>query len=56
MISISFQFETEHGTFADAIVLTEEEHSSFTEEQIETIKLQRLNDWLKLYEQPVEDQ
>lgn len=56
MISIEFKFETEHGSFMDAIVLTEEERAKLTDEQIEEIKLQRLNSWLELFNQPVEEQ
>lgn len=51
MIKIDFEFETENnGVFRDAIHL-QEDHG-LTDEQIEELKLQRLNKWLELVNAP----
>jgi len=44
MVKIDFSFESEHGTFADAIVLPNDH--TFTDTEIETIKQERLNNWI----------
>jgi len=44
MLNIDFSFNTEHGTFADAIVLPNDH--TFTDTEIETIKQERLNNWI----------
>jgi hypothetical protein len=44
MVKIDFSFESEHGTFADAIILPDDH--TFTDAGIETIKQDRLNNWI----------
>ena len=44
MVKIDFSFESEHGTFADAIVLPDDH--TFTDAEIEAIKQERLNSWI----------
>jgi hypothetical protein len=54
MNSISFQFETEYGLYSDAIVLAD--GVSLSDSEIETIKQQRLNNWISIITAPsVED-
>jgi hypothetical protein len=50
MIKIDFEFETQYGTFRDALYLPED--SSHTEEQITEMKTERLNNWLFAVENP----
>jgi hypothetical protein len=50
MIKIDFQFETEHGKFADAIYL--EDNHSFTDEEIQQMKEQRRDNWLAVIKNP----
>lgn len=44
MVKVDFEIQTERGVFRDSIVYMEE---NLSEEQIENIKQQRLNEWLK---------
>lgn len=48
MQKIDFSFETEFGSFSDAIVLSDEEAAVLTEADIENIKQTRLNNWLAI--------
>lgn len=50
MISIVFEFTTKHGVFRDALHLPEDH--SFTEEDINAMKQQRLDSWLNIVENP----
>lgn len=50
MIKIPFQFDTKYGTFSDALHL-EDDHG-LTDEQIEGLKAERLNNWINLIEAP----
>jgi len=50
MIKIDFEFETQFGTFRDAIYISETE--TFTEEQISAMKQQRLDNWLAIIAGP----
>jgi hypothetical protein len=50
MISINFSFDTQYGTFSDALWLSE--NHTFTDAEIEEMKQQRLTDWLAFIEQP----
>lgn len=52
MVKIDFEFETTHGTFRDALYLPE--GHSFTEDEIEGMKQERLNNWLSVVENPPE--
>ena len=44
MQQIRFTFETRFGSFSDALYLPEDH--TFTDEQIEAMKQERLNNWL----------
>jgi hypothetical protein len=50
MIKIDFSFETKFGRFADALHLPEDH--TFTDEQIEAMKQQRLENWLVIVNPP----
>jgi hypothetical protein len=45
-MKINFSFETEHGKFADALYLPDDQ--LFTDTEIELMKQQRLNNWLSI--------
>ena len=47
---IDFSFQTKYGTYSDAISYSDDQ--PLTDEEIETIKQQRLNNWLSLIENP----
>ena len=53
-VSDEFSFETQYGTFKDAIVLPSEEYSTLSAEYIESLKQQRLTNWLSIFEMPQE--
>jgi len=50
-MKINFTFDTEHGMFSDAIVL--EDNHSFTEQEIEAMKQERVNNWINIVTNPV---
>lgn len=50
MISIVFEFTTKHGVFRDALHLPEDH--TFTEDEINAMKQQRLENWLNIVENP----
>ena len=45
-MKIDFTFETEYGSFGDAIVLPDDH--TFSEEEIEAMKQERLNNWITI--------
>lgn len=51
-IKIDFEFSTKHGKFRDALHLPE--NHTLTEEQIEAMKQERLNNWIFVVENPPE--
>ena len=51
MKQIIFTFETPFGPFSDALYLPEDH--TFTDEQIEAMKQERLNNWLAVVNPPV---
>ena len=53
MIKIDFEFETEHGKFADALVLSDDHGLSDVE--IEAMKQQRLDNWISFINQSPPD-
>jgi hypothetical protein len=53
MNSIPFQFDTKYGQFCDALILSDEELATLTEADIETMKQQRLTNWIQFIENPV---
>lgn len=50
MIQIVFEFTTKHGVFRDALYLPEDH--TFTEEQIQAMKQERLDNWINAVENP----
>lgn len=50
MIKIDFQYETPHGKYADALYLPEDH--TYTDAEIEAMKLERLNNWIYIVENP----
>ena len=50
MIKIDFEFETEHGVFRDALHLPD--NHSFTEEEIEAMKVNRRDNWIAVVTAP----
>lgn len=45
-MKIDFEYETQYGTFRDAVIL-ENDHA-YTEQEIESMKQERLNNWLNI--------
>lgn len=52
MQQIRFTFETRFGSFSDALYLPEDH--TFTEEQIEAMKQERLTNWLAVVNPTIE--
>lgn len=50
MIKIDFEFYSMYGTFSDALYLPEDH--TFTEEQIDAMKQERLESWIFAVENP----
>ena len=50
MIKLDFSFETQHGVYRDALYL--DDNHSFTEQEIEAMKQQRVDNWLDVIENP----
>jgi len=48
MIKIDFEFETRHGKFRDALYVSED----YTDEQIQAMKQERLDNWIYSVENP----
>lgn len=53
MIKIEFSFDTEYGVFSDAITL--EDNHSFTEQEIEAMKQERVDNWIAVVTSPSEE-
>ena len=51
---IRFEYQTQHGKFADALHLPDDH--SFTDEDIEAMKLQRKDNWLAIVTAPPVEQ
>ena len=49
-MQIRFTFETEYGSFSDALYL--DEGHSFTEAEVEAMKQERLSNWIAVLETP----
>lgn len=54
MIRIVFEYTTQYGIFRDALHL--EENHGLSDEQIEAMKQERLNNWLSLIENPPQEE
>ena len=50
MIKLDFEFETQYGVYHDALYL--EDNHNFTEQEIDAMKQQRVDNWLDLIENP----
>ena len=46
MIKIDFEFQTQYGVYRDALYL--EDNHSFTEQEIEAMKQERLSNWIAI--------
>ena len=51
-MKIDFQFNTEYGVFSDALYL--DDNHSFTEQEIEAMKQERVDNWIAVIESPPE--
>lgn len=50
MIKIDFEFETKYGVYRDALYF--DENHNLTDDEIQAIKTERLNNWLNVIENP----
>ena len=50
MIKIDFTFDTEYGSFSDAISLPDDH--TFTDDEIEVMKQERLSNWIAIITAP----
>ena len=50
MVKIDFQFETQHGMFRDALHLPD--NHTFTDEEVQAMKQQRVDNWIALVTAP----
>jgi hypothetical protein len=50
MIKLDFEFQTQYGVYRDALYL--DDNHSFTEQEIEAMKQQRVDNWLDVIENP----
>lgn len=50
MIKIDFEFDTKYGIYRDALYL--DENHTFTDEQIQAMKQQRVDNWITAIETP----
>lgn len=50
-MKIDFEFDTPHGIFRDALHLPDDH--TMTNQEIEAIKQQRVNDWIAIVNAPV---
>jgi hypothetical protein len=49
-MKIDFSFETQYGNFCDALTLPDDH--TLTEEEIDAIKQQALNNWIAVFHSP----
>lgn len=50
MVKIDFEFDTPHGVFRDALHLPDDH--SFTEDEIQAMKQQRVDNWIAIVTAP----
>lgn len=50
MIKINFSFDTQYGTYSDALYL--DDNHNFTEQEVEAMKQERVNNWIAIVENP----
>lgn len=53
MIKIDFEFQTQYGVYRDALYL--EDNHSFTEQEIEAMKQERVDNWISVITAPSEE-
>jgi hypothetical protein len=53
MIKIDFEFQTQYGVYRDALYL--EDNHSFTEQEIEAMKQERVDNWIAVITAPSEE-
>jgi hypothetical protein len=51
-MKIDFEFETKYGVYRDALYL--EDNHNFTEQEVDAMKQQRVDNWLDAVENPPE--
>ena len=51
-MKIDFTFDTEYGSFSDALVLPDDH--TFTENELEVMKQERLSNWIAIITTPAE--
>jgi hypothetical protein len=49
-MKIDFEFETKHGVYRDALYL--DDNHSFTEQEVDAMKQQRVDNWLYIVGNP----
>jgi len=54
MIKINFEFDTKYGVYRDALYL--DENHTFTDEQIQEMKQQRVDNWIAVIETPPDEE
>lgn len=54
MIKVDFEFDTKYGVYRDALYL--DENHTFTDEQIQALKQQRVDNWISVIETPSPDE
>lgn len=55
MIKIDFEKEYNGLKYKDSLTLTEEQHSSMSEQDIENLKQERFDNWVAIITAPPED-
>jgi len=53
MIKIDFEFQTQYGVYRDALYL--DDNHSFTEQEIEAMKQERVDNWIAFITAPSEE-
>jgi len=53
MIKLDFEFQTQYGVYRDALYL--EDNHSFTEQEIEAMKQERVDNWIAIITAPSEE-
>ena len=53
MVSIEFEFDTQYGTFRDALVLPDDH--GFSDAELDAMKQQRLDNWIARVTPPAEE-
>ena len=50
MIKLIFEFDTQYGVYRDALYL--EDNHSFTDEEVNAMKQERVDNWIAIIENP----